>query len=161
MWTWPAQHNEWDAVLIVLAFFHEHLGDTSLFISFNADTKTGRPRWGPSRQSHPKQACREIDSQWTEVEKSLHIAHFSLPFAWTLYGMSMNRHREAWSMGSQKVRQDLVTEQQMDNVNIVRILYGIYILTSGFFLLARSVWLVKFLQSITPMIKIKVRSNIS
>ena len=33
------QHSEWDAVLIVLAFFHDHLGDTSLFISFNVDTK--------------------------------------------------------------------------------------------------------------------------
>ena len=64
-------------------------------------------------------------------------------------------------MGSQRVRQDLVTEQQMD-VNIVCILYGIYILTSGSFSPdQKCLTHVKFLQSITPMIKIEVRSNIS
>ena len=36
--TWPAQHGEFDALLIAPAFFHDHLGDFSLFMSFNADT---------------------------------------------------------------------------------------------------------------------------
>ena len=41
------------------------------------------------------------------------------------------------SLGSQRFGRDLVTEQQMDNDNIVCILYGIYILVLGFVLLAR------------------------
>ena len=57
---------------------------------------TGGPSGGPRRQSHPTQACREIDSQWMEMEKSLHIAHFSLSSIWTLYGISLNKDRGAW-----------------------------------------------------------------
>ena len=66
---------------------------------------TGGPSWGPSRQSHPTQACREIGSHWTEVEKTLHIAHFCLSLVWTLYGMSIDKDRPGvlWSMGSQRV----------------------------------------------------------
>ena len=72
----------------------------------------------------------------------------------------MNKDREAWHAtvsGSQRVVQNLVAERQLGNVNVVCILYGSYILTLGVSSpdhkgLAR----VKFLWSITLMIKIKM-----
>lgn len=64
------------------------------------------------------------------MEKSLHVAHL-VSLVWTLYGMSIDKDREACPRGHKESDRNLVTEQQMDNVNIVCILYGINILTLG------------------------------
>ena len=55
-----------------------------------------------------------------------------------------------------------MAEQQMDNINTICFIYGIYILTLGISSPGlKDLAFVTFLQSVTPMIKTKVRVNIS
>ena len=126
-------------MLIIPASFHDHLGDTSL-ISFNADTKLEDQVEGQvDNLTQHRPAGKQIHSEQRGRSP------FTLPTLVSLLcGHYMGRLRARrgkpdmlQSLGSQRFGQDLVTEQQMDNDNIVCILYGIHILTLGFVLLAR------------------------
>ena len=121
-------------MLIVPAFFHDHLGDTSFGIIFNSDTKLEDQvevqvdnliQQSPAgKQIHSEQRWRSPFSLPTLA--SLLCEHY-MGCLWT----RMGKPGVLQSMELQGVVQDLVTEQQMDSVNIVYILYGINILILG------------------------------
>ena len=160
VWAWPSQHGEWDAVLIVPAFFHDYLGDTSFGIIFNSDTKLEDQvevqvdnliQQSPAgKQTHSEQRWRSPFSLPTLA--SLLCEHY-MGCLWTRIG----KPGVLQSMELRGVVQDLVTEQQMDSVNIVYILYGINILILGVSSPGhKGLTHMNCIQSITLMIKINL-----
>ena len=82
-------------MLIIAAFFHDHLVNISVFISFDADMKLEDQVEGQVNnltQHRPAGKYIHSEQRWKEI---LHIAHFSLSLVWTLHGTSTDKDREA------------------------------------------------------------------
>lgn len=132
-WAWPVREGEWDVGWVVGAFFHDHCGDTSLGISFNADTSLEAQ---VDKLTQQRPAGNKIHSE-QRSRSPFTLPTWVHPSVWTLYGMSM------------------------DNVNMVYFLYGIYFFTLGVYSPGHMDLVhVIFLYSITLIIKIKIIVNI-